>query len=727
LSDEKKAPEQPGQENPAQENPEGQAAQMRIPFYCFSGGQAKIDEFAKKFPEEEPRIEIILLANLNDILAECQRRGGGTALLAMPDEKAAAAVFEILRILKATINLGFLRVVVVSASRNATLIERLTRLGVAEILPMDFTLRSLQFKMRKVVDVNFKKFHGDDSKKADQDKGQGKKKNKGSAAGPVASGPAKGQIEFISPVDEKGADCWLNKGGGAIKVMNRWNVRLQGPSPIAGKWIPFQPKGADGARRGPEKSRENVWEWQPMETEKFPFVTEPGLWIAEGDPPVWVTDKWKFTGRMPSLTFWSGAELKYTRFAGDTGGGMKIARESAGALAKAPMIAESVKIQMRIAQEKAAQEETSDPGSKPKSKTDAPPGAASEVEADAEAEGAEEGVSFGESGGDLKEISPKKKRQDKSLPEGPEDTTEPVGVRRSGESGSASQKGDSGPPSESFVEPSDDPSDVARATKKRASTESSSDFKFQEEKRESREYSGRIKQDEVKDLVGRSKAEKTESKDLTGRFKAEESKDLTGKFKKEKGESKDLAGKFEKEPEKSPLKAPPVIPDADRPKLEAKFKEIELAAKPAKIFQSLRERKGGKITPRDPALPPIAVALLVSELLTNLKIPENEVAGRFTRVLSQAIGGLDVSIWKFLENNWTCVGTSSEKTPTEVPTPVRIAAQEGKKTWEVTEARIGIVALQDKSAFVVVTGESVNEIPADYMGLVAELSAPIAA
>ncbi len=93
---------------------------------------------------------------------------------------------------------------------------------------------------------------------------------------------------------------------------------------------------------------------------------------------------------------------------------------------------------------------------------------------------------------------------------------------------------------------------------------------------------------------------------------------------------------------------------------------VELAMRPTGTRLGGAESQGAPTRLRDfaasvppgPTLGPLAIAFLVSEVLSSRRLPVREMVRRTCIYLSASCGGLHVEIWRLEEGKWNCLGAS---------------------------------------------------------------------
>ncbi len=93
-------------------------------------------------------------------------------------------------------------------------------------------------------------------------------------------------------------DIWLSRHEqDCKKVLNRWMVKLMGPSPYVGQWV--------------ESKSPGIWKFQ-FNFDEEEYISGTGLWFYAGDNKpefVWTENVWMFAGDTFELFYKDGKEI----------------------------------------------------------------------------------------------------------------------------------------------------------------------------------------------------------------------------------------------------------------------------------------------------------------------------------------------------------------------------------------------------------------------------------
>ena len=151
----------------------------------------------------------------------------------------------------------------------------------------------------------------------------------GGQRNPTQAGKTSKELKLVDPLD-LGSDCWLAEGRKPRKVMDRWLSKLAGPPPSTGRWIEID---------GPETdAQESYWQWVPQDAENDPFIVEEGAWVFRGFPPKYKDECWLFVGPRPQLGFFYDGQLCGAKLFTEQDGSLILSKDSANALRALPII-----------------------------------------------------------------------------------------------------------------------------------------------------------------------------------------------------------------------------------------------------------------------------------------------------------------------------------------------------------------------------------------------------
>lgn len=321
--------------------------------------------FAPSFKElfdllfDQPNLSVMDASSLGALVNIIRRLGMGVLVLHASDvDQLRQVILFLKKIRRLTINRS-ISVIVTTPIRDAKAMNYLTTYGAEEILHEPTKARSIEFKVKRLVQPILQKLQ----KVADRQRASEKKKDDGYE---VYYDPKTGQrkrrkkkekevqkggneVIVVDPLDLK-SDCWIAKGGHARKIMGRWSVTLIGPAPTVGRWEELE--------GGKKSGQERYWKWTPKDPENDKFILQEGFWVAQGSKPEFSDDVWRFVAKKPRVSFNHEGKEWGAKVAMAKSGGLLIARDSKHAIEKIPEIRKSIFLEVKsTGKEKSAEEE----------------------------------------------------------------------------------------------------------------------------------------------------------------------------------------------------------------------------------------------------------------------------------------------------------------------------------------------------------------------------------
>ncbi len=142
---------------------------------------------------------------------------------------------------------------------------------------------------------------------------------------------------LVQPLQIK-SDCWLLQKRRPRWIGGRWVIKLLGPGPSTGTWLPYSMPGEISEKL--RNSDERFWQWAPNSDPDL-FVVEEGAWIFFGLMPKIEDDQWLFVGKTLSLSFVHNSVSKGDRITVDSSGTLLIAWDSEYAKEMLPKLEQS--------------------------------------------------------------------------------------------------------------------------------------------------------------------------------------------------------------------------------------------------------------------------------------------------------------------------------------------------------------------------------------------------
>ncbi len=191
-------------------------------------------------------------------------------------------VIQYLKLNFRAIQMGFLKVVCLNNLKNKKVLNILQKLGCKDFLREDIKPRQVQYKfdfwVKTFKSVILKKEIRERMNQQSNEKKEIRKTR---------------DFKIDPPMDIK-EDFWLLKHKDDLKkVIQRYFIRLVGPSPMIGSWLK-------------DENVSNGWIWRVKDSDSpFSYIQDDGDWTYIGSKPDfdWKIKKWVFTGAQPSLYF----------------------------------------------------------------------------------------------------------------------------------------------------------------------------------------------------------------------------------------------------------------------------------------------------------------------------------------------------------------------------------------------------------------------------------------
>ncbi|MCM2279513.1 MAG: hypothetical protein NDJ89_15665 [Oligoflexia bacterium] len=270
-----------------------------------------IEPFAPAFAqavarlEQDPGIQVVECGSTLDAASLARRVGICVIVGFAGRDEDATRLLTLQKLVGQQISRKAVRLLFTSSVRDKDVIFRMTTQLDAEVLPEPVTEKSLLFKIDRLIKALPVVQVAEDARGAESLK-------KAEQAGLPQLVPSEAlAIE---------SDCWLTIPGGAKVIGGRWVVKLRGPSPAHGSWLPIE-----SAEAGLP-----AWQWRPTDEEKDPFIREQGAWVYYGQKPEFQGGAWTFVGKKLSLSFYYEAESYGSKFETDSTGNLRLAADSEG-------------------------------------------------------------------------------------------------------------------------------------------------------------------------------------------------------------------------------------------------------------------------------------------------------------------------------------------------------------------------------------------------------------
>tara|TARA_Y100000590_G_scaffold439968_1_gene564735 strand:+ start:3409 stop:6750 length:3342 start_codon:yes stop_codon:yes gene_type:complete len=259
----------------------------KVPVFILESGFKGAESLVKQFEGDE-HVKIYQNVKLQSLAPVIRKLGGGLIVGSLHKKEEAIHCLNILKSNKKLKKLRKIDALFITSKEVEFLTHHFNRLGVREILPEGSPEKSVQFKLRRMIQQLKPLFKQKGDKKEKED---GLKNGKGLGKGKKDLSK---EVEYVSAMKIR-SDYWLLKGGGAKMIMGRWMVNLVGPGPLTGKWVQSETEK--------NKKGEPLWEWILDEDLGKSFNLEPGTWFFDGRRPEFKQGQWVFVSNTPRLFF----------------------------------------------------------------------------------------------------------------------------------------------------------------------------------------------------------------------------------------------------------------------------------------------------------------------------------------------------------------------------------------------------------------------------------------
>lgn len=218
--------------------------------------------------------------------------------------------------------------------------------GCREFVKEPATFKSISFKFKKMLATLESKIRNKTEKEIELRRNKSRATN----GAPDESEKKKPGFNWVTTANFEG-DCWLFEGIDPRWVMNKWMVRMRGPSPTVGKWI-----AADEKERS--KSDQLLWRWEFSDPNDKRFVKVDGHWFLRGRKPDFIGEQWVFVSSKLEMYF-KGPDEKvlFSKIATTKESDIDVSRDTAYAKSIIEALIESLNKVLRDRTKKSPEEE----------------------------------------------------------------------------------------------------------------------------------------------------------------------------------------------------------------------------------------------------------------------------------------------------------------------------------------------------------------------------------
>ena len=257
-------------------------------------------------------------------------------------EEELGKVVQMMKLLGPGLKRKHVRVVVLVATETDRAIEsNLKFYGVTEVIFEPVAERALVFKLERHLRSQHQQMSremaaaGDGEGRAAASSRDGKSAARDAGARENDRATSRGggkRLIWAAPIELQ-SDFWLTTDAEAKEIMDRWLVRIHGPSHSCGRWVKVKDSGDPG-----------VWQWVPQNPERDPFHKDSGSWYFRGQRPELQEETWLFSGPAPELLFGNDGKILARKFQVDSKGNLLMSRDSNAARALTPLVRDSFNV-----------------------------------------------------------------------------------------------------------------------------------------------------------------------------------------------------------------------------------------------------------------------------------------------------------------------------------------------------------------------------------------------
>lgn len=254
-----------------------------------------IDKYSKEFGD------IYDVGDDRDIIQVVSTSPATLVFACISDKDDLTKVLGFLKLQRRYVKDGNVKFSVINFLNNKQVEMALLKLGCQEVIDPGLKAKALKFKMdfwKKSLSVGTNKILEGAQVQSLKDKVAADKKAAAAEEKKAAQVKPITWTDALKVVD----DMWLTKTPNDVKkILNRWMVKLMGPSPFVAQWMEVQ-----GER--------NVWEFVFKDGIRENFHMADGSWFFSGDQKpefMWKENVWLITGQKFQLFYQEETKVDY--------------------------------------------------------------------------------------------------------------------------------------------------------------------------------------------------------------------------------------------------------------------------------------------------------------------------------------------------------------------------------------------------------------------------------
>ncbi|MFP5459515.1 MAG: hypothetical protein ACLGG7_12335 [Bacteriovoracia bacterium] len=254
-----------------------------------------IDKFSKEFGD------IYDVGDDKDIIQVVSTSPATLVFACITDKDDLTKVLGFLKLQRRYVKEGNVKFSVINFLNNKQVEMALLKLGCQEVIDPGLKAKALKFKMdfwKKSLSVGSNKILEGSKVQSLKDKIAADKKSAAEDDKKAAQVKPITWTDALKVVD----DMWLTKNPNDVKkILNRWMVKLMGPSPFVAQWMEV-------------KGERNVWEFVFKDGIRENFHMADGTWFFSGDQKpefIWKDNVWLITGQKFQLFYQDDTKVDY--------------------------------------------------------------------------------------------------------------------------------------------------------------------------------------------------------------------------------------------------------------------------------------------------------------------------------------------------------------------------------------------------------------------------------
>lgn len=259
--------------------------------YLFKKDWVPLEEIVDRYSKEFG--DIYDVGNDKEVVQVVTTSPATLVIASVATKEDLAQVLSFLKTQRRIMKDGNMKVSVVNYLNNKQVETALMKLGCQEVMDPSMKSKALKFKMdfwKKALSIGINKTQDSNNLNVKEKAAAEAKQQKNAADAKAAEVKPIVWTEPLKHVD----DMWINKAQSDVKkVLNRWMIKIMGPSPFVAQWTEVQ------GQRG-------LWQFVFKEGARESFHMADGHWYFSGDQKpefVWKENLWLISGQKFQLYY----------------------------------------------------------------------------------------------------------------------------------------------------------------------------------------------------------------------------------------------------------------------------------------------------------------------------------------------------------------------------------------------------------------------------------------